>query len=61
VDQGVDQVLEHHPVGNAAPVAAQEVRRVDLGRVLADHRGELDPDRFEQAGWNGRHEPSGDH
>ena len=46
--QRVDHVLEHYPGRDPARVTAPRLRRVDLGRVLTDRGGELDPGRFER-------------
>ena len=44
-----NHVLEDHPVGDPAAMAAQRVRRIK-GRALAAQQGaELDPDRLQQA------------
>jgi hypothetical protein len=42
-------VLEHHPVGDLAAVAAQRMSRVKLRALTADQDQELDPDRLQQA------------
>jgi hypothetical protein len=47
VYQGVHQVLEHHPVRDPTPVAAQRMVGTELAG-LRQQRGELDPDRFQQ-------------
>jgi hypothetical protein len=49
VDQGVDDVLEHHAIRDPATVAAERVIRVVLRPVAADRGLEFGPDRFEQA------------
>jgi hypothetical protein len=41
-------MLEHHPAGHAAAVAAQRVPRIKIPAVLADENAELDPGRFQQ-------------
>jgi len=46
-DQGLHDVLEHHPVRDAPAVAAQRMVRIELGSP-ADQCVELDPDRFQQ-------------
>jgi hypothetical protein len=47
MDQRLDDVLEHHPVGDAATVAAQRMVGVELA-TLGQQRGELGPDGFQQ-------------
>jgi hypothetical protein len=47
MDQRLDDVLEHHPVGDAATVAAQRMVGVELATV-GRQRGELGPDGFQQ-------------
>lgn len=44
-----DHVLEHHPVADTGPVAAQRMRRVEPGQLTPSQRAELDPDRLQQA------------
>jgi hypothetical protein len=34
---------------------------IELGRLRTDRGGELDPDRFQQARWDSRHEHSSGH
>jgi hypothetical protein len=54
-DQDLDELVEHHPVGDARAVAAQGM--VDLAD--GQQGGELDPQRFQDRRWQGRHETSG--
>jgi hypothetical protein len=60
VDEGGDDAVEHDPVGDPAPVAAQRVTRVELRAVVlgVEQRGELDPQRFDQGCWQHGHGPS---
>jgi hypothetical protein len=54
VDQGEDDVLEHRAVRDPAAVAAERMAE-DECLTRRQERRELVPQRFEQAGWNGRH------
>jgi hypothetical protein len=55
--QDLDQLVEHDPVSDAGPVAAQW-----MGVLLGgQQRGHLDPKGFEDGRWQGRHETSGGH
>jgi hypothetical protein len=47
VDQRFDDVLEHHPVRDAATVAAQRMVGMELA-TLGQQRDELGPDGFQQ-------------
>ncbi|MBB4938426.1 hypothetical protein FHR32_002731 [Streptosporangium album] len=47
MDQGIDDVLEHHAVGDPASMAAQRVIWVEFGAIPADHGVEFDPDGFQ--------------
>ena len=49
-----NDVLEHHPVGDPQPMAAQRMRRRDE-RTLWQQRRELVPERLQQANWQDRH------
>jgi hypothetical protein len=60
VDQGRDDVLEHDPVSDPATVTTPRMACGEL-RPFGQQRRELDPDGFEQRGWDGRHESSGCH
>jgi hypothetical protein len=50
--QDLDELVEHQPVRDPWPVAAQRV--VDLAG--GQQGGELDPQRFQDRRWQGRHE-----
>jgi hypothetical protein len=50
-------MLEHHTISDPLAVAAQRMRRREA-RTLGQQRGELDPERLEQACWQDRHETS---
>jgi len=52
--QDLDELAEHQPVGDARAMAAQRV--VDLR--AGQQRGDLDPQRFQDGRWQGRHETS---
>jgi hypothetical protein len=52
--QDLDELVEHQPVGDAPSVATQPV--VDLAD--RQQRGHLDPQRFQDRRWQGRHETS---
>jgi hypothetical protein len=52
--QDLDELVEHQPVSDAGPVAAQRV--VDLAGW--EQGGDLDPQRFQDGRWQGRHETS---
>jgi len=52
--QDLDELVDHQPVGDAGAVAAQRV--VDLR--AGQERGDLDPQRFQDGRWQGRHETS---
>ena len=47
--QRIDDVLEHHPVGDAAAVAAQRMTGMELRPLTAGQLTKLDPDRLQQA------------
>jgi hypothetical protein len=49
VHRRVHDVLEHHPVGDTAAVAAQRMTRIERQPLTADQAEELDPDRLQQA------------
>src|SRR4029450_11369212 len=53
-DQDLDELVEHDPVRDAGPVAAQ--RMVDL--TSREECGDLDPEGFQDRRWEGRHETS---
>jgi hypothetical protein len=55
VDQRVDDVLEHDPVGDPSTVTAERMLGMERRAISADRGVELDPDRLKQAGWNHRH------
>ena len=48
----LDELVEHEPVGDPGPVAAQGMVIGPLGQ----QRGELDPQRFKDGGWDSGHE-----
>jgi hypothetical protein len=52
--QDLDELVKDDPVGDAAAVAAQRVVHVAGGQ----QRGELNPQRFQDRRWQGRHESS---
>jgi hypothetical protein len=52
--QHLDELVEHQPVGDAPPVAAQ--RMVDLAG--GQQGGDLDPEGFQDRRWQGKHETS---
>jgi hypothetical protein len=52
--QDLDELVEHQPVPDPWAVAAQRV--VDLAG--GQQGGELDPQRFQDRRWQGRHETS---
>jgi hypothetical protein len=52
--QGLDQLVEHDPVGDTGAVAAQRVGNLAGGQQL----GDLDPQGFQDRRWQGRHETS---
>jgi hypothetical protein len=52
--QDLDELVEDDPVGDARAVTAERV--VDLAG--AQQRGDLDPRRFQDGGWHGRHQTS---
>jgi hypothetical protein len=54
VDQGGEDLLEHHSVGDAAPVTPKRMGRVELG-AGGQQGGELDPPRFDQRCRHGGH------
>jgi hypothetical protein len=53
-DQQLDELVEHDAVGDALAVAAQRVVHLPGGQ----ERGHLDPERFQDGRWQGRHESS---
>ena len=53
--QHLDELVEHHPIGDAGAVAAQ---RMGVG-AGGQQRGHLDPQGFQDGRWQGRHETSG--
>jgi hypothetical protein len=53
--QQLDELVEDDPVGDAGAVAAQ--RMADLAG--GQQRRELDPQRFQNRRWQGRHQTSG--
>jgi hypothetical protein len=55
--QHLDELVEHQSVGDAGPVAAERV--VDLAG--GQQRRDLDPQRFQDGRWQGRHETSDGH
>jgi hypothetical protein len=52
--QDLDELVEHDPVGDSPSVATQRV--VDL--TGGEYRSDLDPQRFQDRRWQGRHETS---
>jgi hypothetical protein len=52
--QHLDELVEDDPVGDAPAVAAQRMVHLAGGQ----QRGELDPQRFQDRRWQGRHESS---
>jgi hypothetical protein len=55
--QHLDELVEHQPVGNPGPVAAQRVMDLTGGQ----QGGDLDPEGFQDRRWQGRHETSDGH
>jgi hypothetical protein len=53
-DQDLDELVEHDPVSDARAMAAEWV--VDL--MSGEQGGDLDPERFQDRRWQGRHETS---
>jgi hypothetical protein len=53
--QDLDELVEHQPVGDAPAVAAQRV----VDGADRQQGGDLDPQRFQDRRWQGRHETSG--
>jgi hypothetical protein len=49
-----DELVEHQPVGDPGPLAAQ--RMMDL--TGGQQGGDLDPEGFQDRRWQGRHETS---
>jgi hypothetical protein len=54
-DEDLDELVEDDAVGDALAVAAKGM--VDL--VGGQQRGDLVPEGFQDAGWDGRYETSG--
>jgi hypothetical protein len=52
--QDLDELVEHQSVGDAGPVAAQRMVNLTVGQ----QRRDLDPQRFQDGRWQGRHETS---
>src|SRR4029453_1200863 len=50
----LDELVEHDPVGDAGPVAAERVGDLAGGQ----QGGDLDPEGFQDRRWQGRHETS---
>jgi hypothetical protein len=52
VYQGGDHTVEHHPVGNPAPMTTPGMRRGELRTLLGpDQGGEFGPQRLDQRCW----------
>src|SRR5215213_3402597 len=54
MDQRGDHMLEDHPIRDPPPMTAQRMGRRDE-RTLRQQRGELVPQRLQQANWQNRH------